>query len=265
MNGKIIILVLVVVSMVLPAAGEAYTVYTDREFGFWGVRTNNINHSLNYTSKTLDIKTGDSVEWVNMDNEGDRITIVSDNILWEGGKVLWGTGTRFRFTFNSSGIFRFHILENTRVNLNASNYSRVNTTTTTLTYEDDDGEIHTVTVTRGDRDDLKDVVDTERYIYQQQTVRVSGQTIGNGTRPVNNTRQKTSSSYIANIRPTIQVNARPTPGTPGLPAPAEAAAPKPLESYQEFTIYEVLKRWYMIITDNQFKSLPEKLNSSILT
>lgn len=248
MNGKIIILVFVFVSLALPAAGEVYTVYTDREFGFWGVRSNNINHTINYTSKTLDIKTGDSVEWVNMDNEGDRVTIVSDNILWEGGKLLWGTGTRFRFTFNSSGIFRFHILENTRVNLNASNYSRVDDTTTTLTYVDDDGELHTVTVTRGKDDDLKDVVTKERYIYQQQTIRVSGQTIGNGTRPVNDTRQKTSSSYTVNTRPVIHVNARPTTGAPESQSPAVAAAPEPLESYQEFTIYEILKRWYMIIT-----------------
>jgi len=82
MSRTIIFLVLVLLMFSsFPAAGEVYVVFTDREFGFWAVRSYNINHSLNYTSRTLNINTGDSIEWMNMDSEGDRITIVSDNIL----------------------------------------------------------------------------------------------------------------------------------------------------------------------------------------
>ena len=225
-----------------PAAGEVYVVFTDREFGFWAVRSYNINHTINYTSRTLDINTGDSIEWMNMDNEGDRITIVSDNMLWEGGKVLGSIGSKFRFTFNSSGTYRFHTVENTRVNLNASNYSEA--TTTTITYEDEDGELHTITVTKSESDKLKDVISSERYNYQQQTIRVTGPTIGNGTYPVKSA-QQTPSPFTATIRPSIQVNARPTPAPSESPTGAGVAeaVPKPLESYQEFTLYAVLKRW----------------------
>lgn len=248
MSGKMIFLVLaLLIFSSFPAAGEVYVVFTDREFGFWAVRSYNINHTINYTSRTLSINTGDSIEWMNMDNEGDRITIVSDNVLWEGGKTLGDIGSKFRFTFNSSGTYRFHTVENTRVRLNASNYSETETTTT-ITYEDDDGELHTITVSRGDRDKLKDVMSTEQYIYQQQTIRVTGPTIGNGTYPVKTAQQKTS-PFTATIRPAIQVNARPTP-VPSeslTQAAAAAALPKPLESYQEFTIYAVLKRWMDII------------------
>lgn len=249
MSGKIIFLVLVLlIFSSFPAAGEVYVVFTDREFGFWAVRSYNINHSLNYTSRTLNINTGDSIEWMNMDNEGDRITIVSDNILWEGRKALGGIGAKFRFTFNSSGTYRFHIIENMRVRLNASNYSETKTTTTTITYEDDDGELHTITVNRGDRNNPKDVISTERYNYQQQIIRVTGPTIGNGTYPIK-TVQQTPSPFTAAIRPAIQVTVRPIPTSPEslTQAVVAAAAPKTIESYQEFTIYAVLKRWMDII------------------
>ncbi len=251
MSWKIIFLVLVLlIFSSFPVAGEVYVVFTDREFGFWAVRSYNINHTINYTSRTLNINTGDSIEWMNMDNEGDRITIVSDNTLWEGGKALEGVGSKFRFTFNSSGTYRFHTVENTRVKLNASNYSENETTPTTITYEDDDGELHTVTVYGGDRNKLNDAVNTEQYNYQQQTIQVTGPTIGNGTYPVKTIQLIPSTSpLIAVFRPSIQVNARPT-STPSESLTREVAAavaPKPMESYQEFTIYEILKRWYAIL------------------
>lgn len=250
MSRKIIFLVIVLlIFSSFPAAGEVYVVFTDREFGFWAVRSYNINHTLNYTGSTLDINTGDSIEWMNMDIEGERITIISDNVLWEGGKILGGYGAKFRLTFNSSGTYKFHIVENTNVKLNASNYSE-NKTTTTITYEDDDGELHTITVKRTERDKLKDTMNTERYNYQQQTIRVTGLTIGNGTYPLK-TALTTSplSQYTAVIRPEINVNARPTPRTSEslTQAVAEAAVPKPLESYHEFTLYAILKRWADII------------------
>lgn len=257
MNGKIIILLLVMLLFSsFPAAGEVYVVFTDREFGFWGVRSYDANHSLNYTNKMLNIKTGDSIEWMNMDIEGDRVTIASDNLLWEGGKVLSETGKRFRFTFNSSGLYRFHIIENTRVTLNASNQSDNFPSSTTLTYVDEDGETHTITVTHNEVQNFNDIVNNERYIYQQQSIRVTGPTIGNGTHPISRN-QQTSPSYTTGVLPPYQVNARPTSKVPEsltrvvpetiTQAVVEKAAVKPMESYQEFTIYAVLKRWMDII------------------
>lgn len=249
MSRKTIFLVLAVLLLSsFPVAGEVYVVFTDREFGFWAVRSYNIDHKLNYSSRTLNINTGDSIEWMNMDNEGDRITIISDDLLWEGGKTLGNIGTKFRFTFNSSGSYRFHIVENTRLRLNASNYSENETTSTTITYEDNDGELHTITITRNDRDKLKDIMSSDRYNYQQMTIKVTGPTIRNGTFPVK-IAQQTPSPFTVTIRPAIQVNARPTqvPSKSVTQEVVAAASPMPMESYQEFTIYAVLKRWMDII------------------
>jgi plastocyanin len=234
--------------------GDTYTVYVDREFGFWAVRSDNVT-TMDYTNKILDINTGDSVRWMNMDVEGDRITIISDNTLWEGGQLLSGTGKWFRFTFNSSGYYQFHIVENTRVNLNASNYTHNQSKYTSITYEDEDGEIHTIKIKRRTNDNsdyLKSVIESERYIYQKMNIKVSGLMVGNGTFPIRNATKIDASGYASgynyNARTGISVNARPTStvrptGTPNI----TVIAPKPLESYQEFTIFEVLKRWYAII------------------
>lgn len=261
MSMKIIFLALILlIFSSFPAAGEVYVVLTDREFGFYAVRSYDINHTLNYTDRTLDINTGDSIEWVNMDAEGARITIISDNTLWEGGKALGSTGVKFRFTFNSSGNYRFHIDENTRVtlntlnSLNASNYS--NNETTTVTYEDDDGELHTITINKNG-EQITDVnsnpISTEQYNYQRQIIRVTGPTIGNGTYPIRIARLTQSPTQItASTRPAVQVTASPT-STPSklsetiTQVVAAAVAPEPIESYQEFTIYAILKRWMDII------------------
>ena len=234
--------------------GDTYTVYLDREFGFWAVRSDNAT-TMDYTNKTLNIKTGDSVRWMNMDGEDDRLTIISDNTLWEGGQLLSGTGKWFKFTFNRSGYYRFHILENTRVNLNASNYTENQSKYAIITYEDEDGEIHTITLNRNTnnkREYLKAVTESERYVYQRMTVKVSGLTVGNGTFPIRNATKSDAyqyaSGYNYSARTGISVNARPistvrSTGTPDI----TVTAPKPLESYHEFTIFEVFKRWYVII------------------
>lgn len=253
MSGKIICLVLILlIFSSFTAAGEVYVIFTDRELGFWAVRSYDINHTLNYTSRTLNINTGDSIEWMNMDTKGDRITIVSDDNLWEGGEALGSQGSKFKFTFNSSGIYRFHIAENTRIRINSSNYSQNETTTTTVTYEDDDGQLQTITVTREENDRRKAEISTEQYNYQRQTIQVTGPTIGNGTHPILDVQPTpTFSQFTATIRPAVQGTTSPTPtSTPAESLTQEVAAaviPKPLESYQEFTIYEVLKRWIKII------------------
>ncbi len=248
MRRNIVILILIFIFTVLPAAGETYMVFVDREFGFWAVRSDNISHNLTYKSRTLNINTGDSVEWVNMDGGNDRVTVMSDNLLWENGSVLSGTGSKFRFTFNSSGTYRFHVAENTRTFLNASNYTEIDLFVTYY-YKDEDGEIHTITIkreTKNIKDYLKKVVETERYPYQYMVILVSGVTIGNGTKPVRAVSEPVS--YVV-TRKTVSVDARMTPKAVVTPTPAltPAPTPVPMESYQEFTLYEIIKRWYEII------------------
>jgi hypothetical protein len=185
MNTKIIFLVLVLlIFSSFPAAGEVYVVYTDREFGFFAVRSYNISQTLNYTNRLLDINTGDSIEWMNMDSKGDKITIVSTNNLWEGGMTLGGKGNKFRFTFNSSGYYMFHIVENTRVTLNSLNSINASNSSLNETIEvpDDDGELRTITITS----DVVNPISNEQYSYQRQMIRVTGPTIGNGTYPDKN-------------------------------------------------------------------------------
>ena len=244
MNRNHLILVLVLLSFLF--TGEIYHVYADREFGFWGVRSENLSQDLNWTTRTLNIRTGDSVEWVNMDEEDDMVTVVSDNLLWENGTSLYGTGSKFRFTFNSSGIYSFHIEENTRTFLNASNNAK-NNSVTTYTYADEDGETHTITI-NGDYNsprDLNKAVDTERYPYQRMILRVSGLTIGNGTHPVKVVTDASSNYTYTATRKTISVDARTTPKASVTPTQTEVI--KPMESYQEFTLFEVIKRWYHIL------------------
>lgn len=72
--------------------------------------------------------------------------------------------------------------------------------------------------------------------------------IGNGTFPIRTTRQ-TPSPLAEATRSVIQVNARPTPSKSLTRVVAAAAAPEQMESYQEFTLYVILKRWMDIIVN----------------
>jgi len=53
--------------------------------------------------------------------------------------------------------------------------------------------------------------------------------------------------FTETIRPAIQVTPRPSPTPSESLIQTAAVLPKPLESYQEFTLYAVLKRWMNII------------------
>lgn len=261
MNSNIVrVLIVLTILLIssLPASCEVYTVYTDREFGFWGVRATNVSNQSNFVNKTLTISTGDTVDWINMDSNDDRITLISNNNLWENDSVLSGVGKRFDFTFNSSGSFAFSIKENTRITLNSSNYTENESKASTFTYVDEDGMEHTYTLKRNTAsikaDYLKQVTDIERFYSKQMTVRVYGLTIGNGTSPI---QKKTSLSQISPssgysysaVDNRIQIDARPKPTSKKAPneISIKAEEPKPLESYHEFTLYEIVKRWYLII------------------
>ncbi len=255
--------------------GEIYRVYTDREFGFWAVRAENTSNNSHFVNKTLSINTGDTIQFVNMDGNDDRINIISDNRLWEGGATLSGTGKKFDFTFNSSGYFRFHIIERTHTELNASNFTdnRTDSTLTSRTCEtDEDGNIVyddsgnekcTTRITayntrQYEVEYLKRVTDISSFQYQALLVKVSGKQVGNGTFPVpsNVTKTVTQSGYNSGYtgtsgRQTISVNASPKPkATPATMIDKIQSAPPILESYQEFTLYETFKRWFMILKGN---------------
>lgn len=250
MSFKIVALALVLVFVTLPAAAENYTVFVDREFGFWAVRSDNINHTLTYHSRTLNINTGDSIRWTNMDNMGDRITIVSDNMLWESGKILGGYGSIFKFTFNSSSTYRFHMIETNRWISNKTQTYEYNVT------DEETGVESTVVTTNSDPY-------YENYNYHYMRVIVSGATIGEGTHSVTVNKSKqltiagnktvksgyvqTTVGYAVKTGAVVQtpIKATPTPANTVKPMPV-STIPK-MESYQEFTLYEVVKRWIDII------------------
>lgn len=266
--AKIKLIFILIILISFSVTGELYRVFADREFGFWAVRAENVSNNTNFMNKTLSINTGDVVDFVNMDGNDDRITIISDNTLWEGGVLLSGTGKRFNFTFNSSGYFRFHIVENTHVSLNASNFTGINRTDQTKTYticsgkrygdeeeyDVNDTSCYTFTVHLNNKasqaEYLKLVTDTETFVRQSLLVKVSGKQVGNGTFPIiNTTKIKISSGYVATQNRTkISVNASPKPKA-GIEMLMNATppAPKVLESYHEFTLFETFKRWFLIL------------------
>lgn len=260
MSKMLTVLLLVILSFSF--TGELYTVFADREFGLWSIRSNNTSHKLSYIDKTLNINTGDTVTWVNLDENGDRITMISDNNLWEGGKVLGGAGSIFRFTFNSSGKYKFHILERNRVVMN--------TTLQNISVYDE--ETDTWENTTND-----DPYTVTSYPPRYQTIVATGPTVGNGTskvakkaplsKPVqtggtnvgvtkSNTTQpqqkaNTTVGSVMVVQSGKNVTTTPKviviPKATATPKPTPTATPKPIESYQEFTLYEMLKRWYEII------------------
>jgi len=261
-------ILILIILLSFSTTGELYRVFADREFGFWAVRAENVSNNTHFVNKTLSISTGDVVDFVNMDSNDDRITIISENNLWEGGKILSGTGKKLNFTFNSSGNFRFRIAENTHVSLNASNFTSENRTDLTRTYTvcggeryDDEEEYdvndtscHTLTVRLNDKasqvEYMKSVTDTDQFIRQSLLVKVSGKQVGNGTFPIINiTKIPISSGYVATqSRTKIPVNASPKQKT-GVEQLMNLTPPTPkvLESYHEFTLFETFKRWFMIL------------------
>jgi len=110
MNKYTLIILVILISF--STTGDLYRVYVDKEFGFFGVRENSTNFT-NYQNKILYIDIGDRVEWENFVSTDERITIVSDNSLWNDSYVVLGWNYKvFGYTFNKSGTYRFHIKEN---------------------------------------------------------------------------------------------------------------------------------------------------------
>lgn len=250
-NMKKFLLVMLILLISFSSTGDIYKVYIDREFGFWAVRDiTNVSNRINYTDRIININTGDTVIWENADAYDDRVTIVSDNWLWGKQGIALPFGRQHRLTFNSSGTFKFHIVENSR-----TNFSEI--TVTEYYYNDPDtGEEITYNITNSGPT-------TKYFPFHSQTIMVTGPEIGEGTRPnysvpfgdmatvpdINTTLNSDNWKMFVkavkdgNITPyrekvekikTVKEN----------PVVYEDII---MESYQEFTIYEILKRWFIII------------------
>lgn len=106
-----ILIFLILLILIQPVSAETYRVFVDKEFGFFGVRSNNSTEIINYSDKTLYIDIGDKVEWQNFVASDERVTIISDNKLWNETILGWNYKT-YNYTFNKSGTYKFHIKEN---------------------------------------------------------------------------------------------------------------------------------------------------------
>ncbi len=110
MNNKFIFIILLL--LIFSTQGEIYRVFVDKEFGFFGVRAYSMNLT-SYQNKTLFIAVNDTVVWENWVINDERITIVSDNRLWnESDALLSDNYKTFDYTFNKSGTYKVHLREN---------------------------------------------------------------------------------------------------------------------------------------------------------
>ena len=248
---KKLLSVLMILLVSFFSTGEIYKVYLDREFGFWAVRdVTNVSNHINYKDRVININTSDTVIWENADAYDDRVTIVSDNLLWGQQGIAMPFGRQHRLTFNSSGTFRFHIVENSRTTLNE-------TITTEYYYDDPEtGEELSFNITTSGPA-------TKYFPFHTQTIIVTGPEIGNGTHPNYSVPSMGNITTVPDLNTTLnsenwkmfikavkegnvtpyQEKAAKIKATPTV-TPTE---PSPMESYQEFTLYEILKRWSIII------------------
>lgn len=254
---KKLLLVMLIILISFSSTGEIYKVYIDREFGFWAVRdVTNVSNHIDYKDRVIGINTGDIVIWENADVYDGRVTIVSDNLLWGQQGITLPFGRQHRLTFNSSGTFKFHIVENSRTTLNE-------TTTTEYYYEDPEtGEELSYNITTSGPT-------TKYFPFHIQTIIVTGPEIGSGTRP-NYTIPSTGTDNMTTvpdmnttlnsenwkmfIKSVKEGNITPYQEKVAKIKTTKAAPVTPtdtyMESYQEFTLYETIKRWFVIIKGN---------------
>ena len=108
-----ILYALLFIMLIPTVSAETYHVFVDKEFGFFGVRSNNTTELISYDNKTLFIDIGDKVVWENYVVSDERVTVVSSNKLWNETDVVLGWRSKtFGYTFNKSGTYKFHLKEN---------------------------------------------------------------------------------------------------------------------------------------------------------
>ncbi len=93
---------------------SSYIVYID-DYSFYKVTSTTIKE-FEYKNFTLNINTGDTVEWRNEADYNDKLTLVSDQGLWTPGEIraiLIDRG--FNYTFTTPGAYTFRLKEEPRI------------------------------------------------------------------------------------------------------------------------------------------------------
>ena len=92
-----------------------YIAFID-DYSFYKV-TDTTNKEFEYKNFTLNIKTGDTVEWRNEADYYDILTLISDQGLWTPGelKARLMNNKGFNYTFTNPGNFSFRIKEEPRI------------------------------------------------------------------------------------------------------------------------------------------------------
>jgi len=91
-------------------APNTYISFIDSETGFYKVRSTTTNNMPSYLNHILTINQGDIVSWINDDEK--RITLISEQGLWNDEAYLKRYKSQFNYTFNRSGKYVFRMKEN---------------------------------------------------------------------------------------------------------------------------------------------------------
>lgn len=92
------------------ALATTYKSDVDQDYGFYRVTSMDVNMSVNYMNKTLNITVGDEVVWINDATPDEPLTIISEQGLWENrsAHLRWNY-QRFNYTFTEPGTYTFYI------------------------------------------------------------------------------------------------------------------------------------------------------------
>ncbi len=119
-NKKILILIILLISTL--SIGDLYRTDVDTDYGFYQVRNlDNPTSNFSYIDKTLNINVGDSIEWINVADPDEKITLDGWEIVDENtfGGIFYNTlrwnYQKYSYIFNKSGTYRIHIDEYPRL------------------------------------------------------------------------------------------------------------------------------------------------------
>ncbi len=88
-----------------------YVSLIDDTYGFYKVRSITTNNMPSYSNHILTINQGDIVSWVNDAEVNLRITLISEQGLWNDDVYLKTYKSQFNYTFNQPGKYVFHMKE----------------------------------------------------------------------------------------------------------------------------------------------------------
>ncbi len=93
-----------------------YKSFVDQYYGFKTVRLIGIDRPFVYQNLTLNISTGDTIIWVNEADPDEKLTIVSEQGLWNNtsASLRWNY-QYFNYTFNQTGTYGVYIKEYPRL------------------------------------------------------------------------------------------------------------------------------------------------------